>query len=575
VRASVHPSIGRHWPIAGLLVLSAFLIFFRLGRDYLWADEGDTAVFAASITKFGVPRAWDGVTFTDADFGAQLTSNFVMVGHPWAQYYAAAASFLLFGESAWAARAPFAAAALANIILVYLIVWRATKNRWTAASAATLLLCSLQFLVYARQSRHYSLSALLACLTIAQFFRLRSWPQTALFGALAILLFHAHPAGLAPLAAMGALTLVARPFAPYRRWFWRAAPIAAIGIAPWLWHTGAAMTVNTALTASPSVIAGRLLQFGIECASVTSLVGTAAIALFLAFTRRSGDAATPAAISSSVLAMLCAGTIVAYACLIAVTQSRAQIWEGGTRQASAVIPIAAMLAALAIAAVARNRRRVTLALVAVFALTKVPRLTPWTVWAAPSVEWTGQSAVAFHRPPRDADRWLRTGSIGFVRSLFTPNPGTVAGICEFLERRARPDDVILTNYEWEPLYFHTRLPQALKVLPTSPIYAAARERHLPDYVFFVDRVQWVIIRRAWKGYGGQDLERVLTELRAHNYRVTLATTIPETVWENRENVHFRRYPGGRYFYPWYDLLPDAEIYKVERPSVSYPEGSRR
>src|SRR3990172_12838795 len=97
-----------HWPIAVVLALAAALLFPNLGRDSLWADEGDTAVLAGSILKSGVPTAWDGVTFTDSDFGARLNDDLVMVSHPWLQYYLTAASLALFGHSAFAARLPFA-----------------------------------------------------------------------------------------------------------------------------------------------------------------------------------------------------------------------------------------------------------------------------------------------------------------------------------------------------------------------------------------------------------------------------------------------------------------------------------
>lgn len=556
-KASAPAAAGHHWPLGVLAALAAVLIFVHLGRDYLWADEGDTAVFAASITKFGVPRAWDGVTFTDSDFGAQLTSGLVMVGHPWLQYYVVAASFLLFGETTWAARAPFALAAVATLTVVYWLVWTATRRRSAAATAAALLISSVQFLVYARQSRHYALTALLVCLLLAQFFRLRSWPQTLLFAALAVLQFHSHPSGIAPLAAMAVLTLVSPTFTRYRRWFWRAAAIAAIGIAPWLWWTTAALAANTTTPQNVWAVADRFAQFAVESASVTTLVGTV-ILVIVCVVRRWTLSARP-------LAVLCAATLIAYGIVTAATQSREQIWESGVRQATAVIPIATVVAALAIGSVARAKRFVWAGLVAIFAFTNVPRLTPWTVWSAPAIEWDAGSTVVLHRPMRPIDRWLRTSQLAFARGLIAANEGTVAAICEFLEGRARSGDIVLTNYEWDPLYFHTGLPQALKVLPSSPIYDVARERHLPDYVFYVDRVRWIVDRRAWGAYGGQDLNRVLTELRARGYRVTLAATFPETVWENRENIHFRRFPNDTYFYPWYGRLPDARIYRVDPP----------
>src|SRR5688572_6524650 len=91
----------RHWPIAALVIVAAYLLFANLGRNYLWEDEGDTAVLARNILRHGLPVAWDGVTFTDPDYGQREAFGFVMVSHPWLQYYAAAASFAVFGETPW------------------------------------------------------------------------------------------------------------------------------------------------------------------------------------------------------------------------------------------------------------------------------------------------------------------------------------------------------------------------------------------------------------------------------------------------------------------------------------------
>src|SRR6266513_3307564 len=96
-------SLRQHLPFALIAVIAAGLIFTNLGSCYLWADEGDTAVLASNILKFGVPRSWDGVTFMDSDFGARVNNDLVMVSSPWLQYYLAAGSFRLFGEITFAA----------------------------------------------------------------------------------------------------------------------------------------------------------------------------------------------------------------------------------------------------------------------------------------------------------------------------------------------------------------------------------------------------------------------------------------------------------------------------------------
>jgi Flp pilus assembly protein TadD len=75
-------------------------------------------------------------------------------------------------------------------------------------------------------------------------------------------------------------------------------------------------------------------------------------------------------------------------------------------------------------------------------------------------------------------------------------------------------------------------------------------------------------RRAWPAFfAEQDCERLLRGLVEAGVTVTRVASIPETLYENRENVNFRRYPGNRYIFPWYGTLPDTEIYRVDWEST--------
>src|SRR6266513_2660839 len=173
----VSDSLRAHWPFVTVAVLGLALLFTNLGTDYLWADEGDTAVLASSILKSGVPKAWDGVTFTDSDFGARVNNDLVMVSSPWLQYYLAAASFWLFGENTFAARLPFAFAGWLTILLVYRLIWQSTADRRAALCGAILMICSVQFLLFCRQSRYYALAMLFTLLLIETFLRMKTSRQ--------------------------------------------------------------------------------------------------------------------------------------------------------------------------------------------------------------------------------------------------------------------------------------------------------------------------------------------------------------------------------------------------------------
>ena len=266
--------IWLHWPFAVLATLGLALLLTGLGSDYLWEDEGDTAVLASNILKYGVPKAWDGVTFIDSDRGARDNDDLVMVSHPWVQYDVAAASFLVFGENTFSARLPFALAGWLTILLVYAFVWRTTANRWAAFCAAALMVLSVQFLLYCRQCRNYSLSMLLTCWLFWIFFRMKSARGCALFAVAAILLFHTHPIGIVPVGVLGILTLIYKPFAPQRRWFWLASPAILILTLPWLALARGGYSENTQQVQSVGQFFERVAQYLLECASVTPLIGS-------------------------------------------------------------------------------------------------------------------------------------------------------------------------------------------------------------------------------------------------------------------------------------------------------------
>src|SRR5438445_1721571 len=201
-----------HCPLAVLATIAGVLIFTILGSDYLWEDEGDTAALAVNILKFGVPKAWDGAAFLDSDHGTRLNRDLVMVTHPWVQYYLTAGSFLVFGQNTFAARFPFALAAWISILAVYLFLCRSCGSRLVAFSGGALLVFSVQFLLYARQCRYCALNMLLVVWLFSAFFKMTSLRACLSFIAAAVLLFHSHPYGLAPVVALAGLTLIYRPF---------------------------------------------------------------------------------------------------------------------------------------------------------------------------------------------------------------------------------------------------------------------------------------------------------------------------------------------------------------------------
>jgi len=590
----VYRSLRANWPFVTVAVLGLAILLTNLGADYLWADEGDTAVLASSIVKFGIPKAWDGVTFTDSDLGARENQQLVMVSTPWVQYYVAAASFLLFGENTFAARLPFALAGWFTVLLGYRLIRRLTGDWKAAFCGALLVLGSVQFLLYARAARYYALSMLFSCWLISIFFQMKSARDSILFAAVAILLFHTHPVGTAILAALAVLTLTYSPFSGQRRWFWLACVPVFLFTVPWFFYARLGYTqMSTPLRAAGEFFA-RIIQYLFETASVTPLIGI--IALFFVLLIRwclgrsrihplgsasggdeaSCDSATGATQSrdSNVLIntqeagflLLVGASILCFAFIISLTQEVTSLRIIGLRYTAAVVPLLALAAGVLIAKVSRGKPVVWISLLAVFILTRLDQIAPWTSWNRSGIFRFGQYAVALHVPSSPLNRFIDTGLLRFGCNLWYGNPGTMGKSCQFLRRNARPGDVVITNYESEPLYFYTGLPQGLKILANAPVYDAARRQHLPEYVFGVARARWIVWRFAWDGYFGVTWSEVEQALVNQGARITEMTKIKETGWENRENAFFYRFCGHKHLFRLHQHhFRRARIYRIDYP----------
>src|ERR1700737_2329970 len=583
-----------HWPFVTVAVLGLALVLTNLGTDYLWADEGDTAVLASSILKFGVPKAWDGVTFTDSDLGARENQQLVMVGTPWVQYYVAAASFLLFGQNTFAARLPFALAGWFTVLLGFRLIRRLTGDWRAAFCGALLMLGSVQFLLYAREARYYVLSMLFTCWLISIFFRMKSARDSALFAAVAVLLFHTHPVGTAVLVALAVLTLTYSPLSEQRRWFWLACAPVLVFTVPWFFYARLGYTqMSTPLRAVGELFA-RIVQYLLETASVTPLVGIVALFFVLLIQWRrersqidaspgSGGVETSRGSETEAthlsrpnvflnpqkgaFLLLVGASFFCFAVIISLLREVTSLRIIGLRYTAAVVSLVALVAGMLIAKVSRGKPAVWISLLAVFILTRFDQIVPWTSWNTSGIFRFGQYPVATHVPSTPLNRFIDTGLLRFGCNLWYGNPGTMGRSCEFLRRHAQPGDVVITNYESEPLYFYTRLPQGLKILANAPIYEAARGQRLPEYVFGVARARWIIWRFAWDGYFGLTWPEVEQALISRGARITEMAKIKETGWENRENVFFYRFCGHRHLFGRHEhhRFRRAHIYRIDYP----------
>jgi hypothetical protein len=282
---------------------------------------------------------------------------------------------------------------------------------------------------------------------------------------------------------------IVMPFVLQRRWFWLAAPAIALLTVPWLALARRGYGENLERAQTISQCFARFIQYLIECASITPLIGCIILlAICLATARRHGKStrATKAIKSrsghqlpegaDSAFLLVAFATLLGYAVAIGLTESCDTLWRIGIRYTPGMIPLMAMVAGILIVKVARGRIAIWLPLFLIFGFTNLVQLAPWLPWGNQISMRLGNEVIEAHLPTEFVDRLLPIEQLLFLRDLRGANPGTIATSCAFLNQHAKPGDRLLVNYCAEPCYFYTRLPQVLRILPDYPVYEAARRK---------------------------------------------------------------------------------------------------
>lgn len=540
-------------PLLVLLPIATALLFVDLGGPALWEDEGDTAVFARSILAHGIPVAWDGRAFLDSDDGLRVAPRLfgvplVMVGTPWLPYYATAASFALLGESELAARLPFALAAIGCVALLHAWMLRTTWDPTAAFAAALLLLASTQFLLYGRDSRSYAFNMLLTLLLFLGYGRLGRRRRDPWLVIAAIALFHVQPVPAAiALLACGGLALLHRAERPRLRPLLLRAPLVALFTAPWLAISWAAAGANAHPLGSLAELPSRLGQLVAESAIAVPLLAWLGLGWLSRRRLRDGDRE----LLRLAFAWMLAATLVAPLFL-----STALLEVVGLRYLCALLPIGCSVTGMLIARAAEGRPLRSAGMLAVLAGTHL--LGPAVPWL--TIGDTRRIGDVLVRVPREAaDKVFNTTWWYFVRGLGQRDPGTLPALVEILRREAGPDDIVLTNFGWDNLYFYTQLPQSMRISPVAAaVRREARVLHLPPFLTGVRGTDWVI----WRGgdesalgyaftiFGQIDWPMLQTRFDALGAQIERVATLPETLWENRPELYWHRFPRvGQPFAP--------------------------
>ena len=161
--ALIQNPLKTHFALVFLILFSFFLIFTGLDDTVLQLDEGADTLVSTTILKYGYPKHTDGTHYTMPY--ADIFDG-IFVYRTWVPYYLQSASLLLFGQSTFSARLPFAILGIFSVWSLYSFTLRWTHRKTIAFLASLLLVTSVPALLYFRTARYIAIPILLTPLLL-------------------------------------------------------------------------------------------------------------------------------------------------------------------------------------------------------------------------------------------------------------------------------------------------------------------------------------------------------------------------------------------------------------------------
>jgi hypothetical protein len=508
--------VGRgEWIAVGALTaVAAVLLLANLGDCLLWQDEAQTALIAKTVLTDGVPRGTDGRNFFSQEDGLEYGSNHLWRWHTWFPFYLLAGFYKVFGVTTFVSRLPFALLGVATVPLAYFFGRSLWQNRRAAMMAAVLLVLSVPFLILMRQCRYYSPVAFFSVLGLFAYHYMilrRRWAP-AVYVAAAVLLFNSHYLYYGVLAA----TVLVHAAMFHRDRLWR------VGL--WTFATFLLNLPWMIWLFSPPA-AGRYPDTPINLSTITEgLTWYLIQAAYYVFTplllvllgvvagvvrRREGKfpmPGRPAREGTVLLVLFSAITL----CAAVVSTP---FWF--FRYLGPLLPVLAIVAGLILDFSMRLHAAAGLA-----GLVAAVVLNPLIIF------WIDTFDPPWHAPLE------RCGLVPFpiyeyLYEITHHYEGPIDGIVEFLNRNARPDDIVLITYGDLPVKFYTSL-RVTGGLAGEDVSLAPRAR-------------WLIIRRSL--FGPKDLTRIrdiYRRIKSKEYwsNVLSVSDIP---FQNRESPDLHRF----------------------------------
>ena len=541
-----------------LLVLSLAVIFLfvNLGDIALWQDEAETALLGRSILRNGIPKAWDGKNLISSLNGADFDKDFVWTWHPWAQAYLTALSFSIFGESNFSARLPFALAGFFTIFFLYLSALRITRDEKTALLSSFLLTVSLQYILYSRQCRYYSLLGLFSVLIFYSCFRLPEKKGMMMLVFSSVLLFHSNFLPFFPtfFGVLIYLVIFERNTGKIKSFFLCAVIIGFL-TAPWLIYAKGFSGGLRVLKEGKGVsfLGQEIELLKIINENVFPLVFIP-LAVYFLFKRNTAH--------KKVYQLLLILIFINLLFLPYISYTQKII---GMRYSAGLIPFFSLLSALLIVDILKYKRLLGYFVFIILISTNIFNDFPVFVLKGVSFAFGGFNREIILKSEIGKTIFFKKKYFDFIYELTHHYEGPVDGIVKFLGQRGKSGDLVLTNYESAPIIFYTTCKVAYVISNESEFYKSipskrynpVLEEKLPDYVYSLKKVDWIIPRSNYINRLFNPAV-VLGRMEKEGYNIKkYELNYPDLPWNNRADIRYHRFKTAKDY-------PKIAVYKIEK-----------
>jgi hypothetical protein len=555
-------------PLIILFAIASLLLIPSLEKYPFWQDEAETALLAKSILKNGLPYVWDGKNIITQFNGNESTPDGLWTLTPWLPFYITAASFKIFGESNFSGRLPFVIIALLSIIPCYILALRLTKSDKAAFLSSLFLIVNMQFILYSRQCKYYSISFLLSSVIVLLYQEMgNSWKKTFWFIISAVLLFYTNY-------------------------------VALFNIFCGLWIYAVfiskdAHTIKRFLLSS-AIIAGAAFPFFLLASASAAASEAVSLPTLKAYADKLvrhmwyfNNMALPLIIFIPLLKIRRFKPAIEYLmCIIITAWAALPLLNQDTfRYNLGLIPLCSILLAITTAAAWEKKRLFGMAAAILLLTTNILSYFPWTISKifikTSGFKFSGvatQISEQFKKDPVKTETFfnqmddeianlsalsvlthdiLKIEYAAYYNHIFNQYNEPITAIIGHLNKEAGPDDVVVTNFGQLSLEYYANF--KIGNLIDKKLLKTKKTFEMGDHIFDLSKANWVIYRQTSLPKGPFVNDKILKDNNL-DYEI-YDTKINEIYWDGAHPLYFAKFKD-KFFFQKETPDKSIKIYKL-------------